>query len=182
MIFLGAAAPIGLLTGFLAWSAAGGASASLDRLAPISDQLMALRPPAAAAPRRAIQGDSLLGAPIFALTVGPGAVREAAIRVDGLSVSRRRAAALVSIDGASAQWMSVGESRDGVTLRAVSASKAVFDTVLGDKELGLGEQSASSAPAASPGDSVEVSSTIVDRIPQGFRSPPPPASAKEPPQ
>lgn len=181
MIFLSAAAPIGLLTGFLAWSAAGGASASLDRLAPISEQLMALRPLASATLRQTPRGEGLLAMPIFALTVGPGAVREPAIRVDGLSVSRRRAAALVSIDGAAAQWMSVGESQDGVTLRAVSASKAVFDTELGDKELGLGEQSASSAPAASASDSVEVSPTIVDRIPPGFRSPPPPASAKEQP-
>lgn len=181
MILLGAAAPIGLLTGFLAWSAAGGASASLDRIAPVASQLAALRPSAGTKPRQTAQGERLLATPIFALTVGPGAVREPAIRVDGLSVSRRRAAALVSIDGASAQWMTVGETRDGVTLRTVSASKAVFDTPIGDKELGLGEQSASSAPAAPPADSTEAASTIVDRIPPGFRSPPPPASAKEQP-
>lgn len=181
MIFFAAAAPIGLLIGLLAWSVAGGATAGLDRLDPATDHLMALRAPVAVARRETHRGSSVLAAPLFALTVGPGAVREVAIRVDGLSVSRRRNAALVSIDGAAAQWMSVGESRDGVTLQAVSSTKAVFDTTLGNKELALGEQSAASAPPVAA-NAVEVSATNLDHIPPGFRSPPPPASAKEQPQ
>ncbi|HEX4712065.1 hypothetical protein, partial [Phenylobacterium sp.] len=142
MNLIGWAAPLGLATGLAAWLLAGGASASFDKLDGVETQLMKLRPPVT----RRIDGDSspadLLTTPLFALTTGPGAIREPSIRLDGLSVSRSRMAALVSIDGKPAAWLTAGETADGVTLQAVTASGASFETVLGAKTINLGEQTA----------------------------------------
>lgn len=170
---IGGAIPLGLLTGLAAWLAAGGAFASLNKLAPIEDKVRAIRAPREASARAVItQGAALASAPLFPLTTGPGAVREPALRVDGLSVTPRRAAVLVSIDGKPAEWLSAGETREGITVRSVAASGATFDTLVGEKVLGVGEQSAASAPAEA-----SIAQTIVDQMPPGVRGPPPPASA-----
>ncbi|HEX3365607.1 hypothetical protein [Phenylobacterium sp.] len=182
MTLLGWAAPAGLATGLAAWMLAGGASAGLDKLDGVETRLMALKPPAARRAANEIGTADLLATPLFALTTGPGAIREPSIRLDGVSVSRRRLAALVSIDGKPALWLTAGQSSDGVTLEGVSSSAATFETAVGTKTLNLGEQSAAStpdphaapAPAATPGPSGP------DQMPPGRHGPPEPASAPRP--
>ena len=168
---LGGAAPLGLLTGLVAWVLAGGLSVKANALDTVESGLSALKPPAALA-SQAGRGEAaaLLGSPLFALTTGPGAVREPSIRVDGVSLSRRRTAALVSIDGKPSEWLEIGESRDGVTLQEVSSSSVTFETAVGTKALNLGDQSAASAPAP-------IAAAGGDQPPPGFRAPPEPASA-----
>lgn len=171
------AVPAGLLTGLLAWSLAGGLSVQAHALESVEPRLASLPQPrtegrassrASAAP--------LLGSPLFALTTGPGAVREPAIRVDGVAVTRRRQAALLAIDGQAAAWWEVGASRDGVTLQAVSSTGVTLETAVGVKTLNLGDQSAASAPAAGG-----VAAAALDQPPPGVRLPPEPASAPRAP-
>ena len=69
--------------------------------------------------------------------------------------------------------MSVGETRDGVTLQQVTSSKIVVDTAFGPKDVALGERSAGTSEPSSP--TVQASRT--DEMPPGFRAPPPPANA-----
>jgi hypothetical protein len=100
--------------------------------------------------------------PLFALTSGPGAVAEVALRLDGLVHSPARVAALLSINGAPSDWLDLGASRDGVTLEDVTSNKVVVDTATGLREIILGQTPATADGAAAP---------------SGLRSPPPPASA-----
>jgi len=89
---------LGLATGLVAWLAAGGYSAEADRLAPAEARLTALRPaPHKPAPTHPLILTDLVAAPIFPMTVGPGAVSEPAVRLDGVSVSPHRRAALLAI-------------------------------------------------------------------------------------
>jgi hypothetical protein len=90
---------------------------------------------------------------------------------------------LVSIDAKPAEWLQAGESRDGVTLQTVAGSSVTVETALGSKTLNLGDQSAASSPlasAATPGSLAAASPGPRDQVPQGFRSPPEPASAPQP--
>lgn len=171
------AAPLGLVTGLAAWLVAGGMSARADAVEDTHARLSALKAPLSASLRGTdASAAPLLGSPLFALTTGPGAVREPSIRVDGVSVSRRRSAALLSIDAKPAEWLSVGESREGVTLQSVSASSITIETLLGPKTLSLGDQSAASAPSTA-GATGGASVAAQDQPPPGFRPPPEPASA-----
>lgn len=174
---LGIATPLGLATGLAAWLLAGGLSVRANALDEVHARLSHLRAPAPLAARSSDAGAAaLLGAPLFALTTGPGAVREPSIRIDGVSITRRRMAALVSIDAKPAEWLQVGESREGVTLQAVTVSSATLETALGVKTLSLGDQSAASSPLpGAPG--AAVAAGAQDQAPPGFRSPPEPASA-----
>jgi hypothetical protein len=171
---LGWALPLGLATGLAAWLLAGGASAGFEQLEGAESQLMRLKPPVAPRGDEAGAAD-LLTTPLFALTTGPGAIREPSLRVDGLSVSRRRMAALVSIDGKPAAWLTAGETADGVTLQAVTAAGASFETALGAKTVNLGEQTAASAPDPhAPGPAPPA---VTDQPPPGFHGPSEPANA-----
>lgn len=177
---IGIAAPLGLATGLAAWLLAGGLTVRANTLDEIHARLAQLRPPAAAPARGGVASAApLLGAPLFALTTGPGAVREPSIRVDGVALTRRRLAALLSIDSKPAEWLVVGESRDGITLQSVSATGVTVETLLGPKSLNLGDQSAASAPAPGSAAPAPVASAagVQDQVPPGFRSPPEPASA-----
>jgi len=179
LILVLGSAPVGLLTGMLAWLAAGGASASATALAPIESQLAAHQGAVAPVRRVSHAADDLLTMPLFVLTTGPNAVADPALRLDGLSRSPRRVAALVSINGRPASWMVVGEEQDGVVLREVTPTKVVMDTPTGPKELVLGEQTqgqsgGEQAAAQAP---LSASAQINDQVPAGFKSPPPPASA-----
>jgi hypothetical protein len=177
---IGVATPLGLATGLVAWLLAGGLSVRANTLENIHVQLAGLRAPATVTARAGESGASaLLGTPLFALTTGPGAVREPAIRVDGISMTKRRLAALVSIDARPAEWLLAGESRDGVTLQSVSASSVTIETPLGSKTLNLGDQSAASSPVTAPPGPMAAAGPH-DQIPNGFRSPPEPASAPPP--
>jgi hypothetical protein len=171
---IGPAAPLGLATGLSAWLLAGGMSISGSALDAVEASLRALHPPRAASSIRHAVPNDLLAAPLFALTTGPGAVREPSIRVDGVSITRQRTAALVSIDGGPTEWMAVGSSQGGVTLQTVSGSGAVFETAVGQKALKIGDQSAASSPAPAAAAGGE---PVHDQAPPGVRSPPEPASA-----
>jgi hypothetical protein len=171
------AAPLGFAAGLAAWLVAGGASAGFGRLDSVESRLAALRPPPparASGPSGA--GSELLANPLFVLTTGPGAVREPSIRLDGLSVTKRRTAALISIDGKPSVWLAPGETSEGVTLTGITGSGATFETVVGVHTLTLGQQSAESGPdpkAAASAPAV----ALADKPPPGGRGPPEPASA-----
>lgn len=170
------AVPVGLAVGVLAWLGAGGASAGLDRVAQAETLVAALpRPSRPTGNSTTTATAELVSTPLFALTTGPGAVQEPSLRLEGLSVTRRRAAALLAIADQPAEWLSLGETRDGVTLQRVLGSKVIVETVLGERELMLGSTTAGRGDPAAP---VPVAGS--DGIPPGFRSPPPPASAPSP--
>lgn len=172
-----AGAPAGLATGLLAWMLAGGSQVAAERLDGLQVQVSNLKaPPRGASALSYVSVSDLASQPLFALTVGPGAVREPSIRVDGVSISRGRTAALLAIDGQPAEWLTLGESRAGVALQSVSASTVVVETLTGPKELALGSQSGPEAES-SPETNAAATGAAPDQIPPGFRSPPPPASA-----
>lgn len=184
LTLLGGAVPLGLATGLAAWLMASSDSTATEPLDAVQTKIAALRAPKASAGRAGYaRAADLIATPIFALTTGAGALREPAIRLDGISISARRTAALVSIDGKPADWLRVGEARDGVTLQTLTSGQATFETELGPKQLALGEQSAASAPiatvAAVAPSATAPASAVVDQMPPGFRSPPPPASAPQ---
>lgn len=175
--------PIGLAAGLLAWLAGGGPSASTDRLETVEAKVVGLRGPR---PGRFLGTDvgvaQLAATPLFALTVGPGAVPRPTLRLDGVVKSRARTAALIAIDDQQPDWLALGESRGGVTLLEVTASKAVVETLYGPQEVALGQRSGGSEPAPMSGAGAPpaVTPTQTDAVPPGFRSPPPPASAPGP--
>jgi hypothetical protein len=177
LTWIGSAAPIGLLTGFAAWLIAGGASANLKQVDGLQTRLTALAIPVKGNGASFSSGLDANSPPLFALTTGPGAIREPSIRVDGISMSRRRVAALVSIDTATSSWMTIGESRSGVTLQAVSATKVTVETAVGIRDLSLGDQSAASAPAGESQTPLAAASIASDQPPPGYRMPPVPADA-----
>jgi len=182
LILFGGAAPLGLLTGLVAWLLAGGLSVQAQSLSDLEAKLATLRPPKASSARvMPVSIAALQQAPLFALTTGPGAVREPSVRVDGVSFSRRRKAALVSVDGKPAEWLDVGASRDGVTLQEVSSAGVVIETAVGTKQLALGEQSAASSPApgGSPAAGAVSQASPAEQPPPGVRLPPEPASAPQ---
>jgi hypothetical protein len=165
-----AAAAIGVGTGVAAWFAAGGAAAHADRIAPVAETLqdahsLSFRDRAPAQ----LDLAGLATAPLFPLSVGPGAVQDALVRLDGISIVPRRSAALISIDGKPAEWLVAGDTRDGVTVAEVQRSAVRVDTVLGVRRIELGDPPA--APAAPPIEAA--AATPRGDIPKGFRTPPP---------
>lgn len=170
-----AAVPAGLVAGFLAWSLAGGASATDDALGDLQRRMTALRAPRAFA--GGVEGydvASLAAQPLFVLTTGPGATPQPTVRLDGVVSSKARIAALLSINDRPSEWLGLGETRDGVTLQHVTAGKVTIDTVYGPAEVALGERIgapplAVAAQPPAPG--------APDQLPPGLRGPPPPASA-----
>jgi hypothetical protein len=140
-------------------------------IAPIGDlqvRLAANRPPAAPVVVPNGAAARAVAAPLFALTTGPGAVSDVAVRLDGLAISPHGQSALVSINNQPAQWLALGATRDGVTLTEVHPSKVVLDTAIGFKEVAVGQQAAPAAAPAPPSSKA---------IPPGARLLPPPASA-----
>jgi hypothetical protein len=161
-------APVGLATGLLAWFVAGGAQATLGKVAPVEAAVAELRiPRPAVVAQDYVSIADLIAAPLFAPASGPGAVADSLIRLDGISLSRQRTAALISINNAPAEWLRPGETRGDITLQQVAASRVVVDTPFGTKEIGLGQSSGAIQPPPA----------VPDTTPAGFRSPPPPASA-----
>lgn len=120
--------------------------------------------------------DLSLVAPLFGGATETPPEPEPAVTLIGVTRTPRRSAALVSINGAAADWMQLGESRDGVTLQDVGSNGVVIATVNGPKEIALGQTGmAASAMVLAP------STAGPDGPPPGFRSPPPPASAPRTP-
>ena len=165
------AALAGLALGALAWFAAG----RQDGLAPLQEQLAALRP--ARGGELGSSTPTLAGAPLFALSTGPNSVKDPAVAVLGLSRMPGRSAALVSIDGRPAAWLARGEGRDGVILREVGSGRAMLDLPLGILDLRIGESTGSPTSGPSMPGPITASPTPGDLPPPGFRMPPPPASA-----
>lgn len=176
LVLILAGVPAGLLAGLLAWMAAGGSSAGEATLASVESQLMGLRSPPPERVAGVLGVAELASTPIFPMTVGPGAVIQPSLRLDGVAVTPRHSAALLAIDGKPAQWIALGDSREGVTVSAVSGSKAVVDTIVGDVVVELG-RTAGGAPADA---GLAGNPTPDDRATAGFRMPPPPASAPRP--
>lgn len=67
-----------------------------------------------------------------------GNAPEVGIRLDGLSKTARRRAALVSLNGQALRWFVRGQTLDGVTLVDVGANSAVFETREGRRVISLG--------------------------------------------
>ncbi|MDV6331306.1 hypothetical protein [Asticcacaulis sp. 201] len=89
--------------------------------------------------------------PIFVMSTGANAYTEKAFQLFGVSISSDRRAALVSIDGAPATWVKVGELRGDVQLIDVSASTARFDTPIGERSVTLNDPAPSASAAAPAG-------------------------------
>jgi len=161
---------VGLALGAVAWLAAG----RQDVYGPAQERLTAFQ--SSQLGETSAGGTPILaGPPLFALSIGPNAVKDPAVAVLGLSRMPGRAAALLTIDGKPAAWLARGESRDGVVLREVASGRATLDLPLGVQDLKIGE--------ATPGSSAVTSNPAMpggvagDMPPPGYRSPPPPASA-----
>jgi hypothetical protein len=161
LIAVGAAAAIGLVVGGALWAVSGGKaqgqglSALGERLDRVSTRVRSgLDRPSDAL-------SQALARPIFGGPIVSGDQKDVTIQLAGVVRSPGRIAALLSIGGAPAQWMSVGEEQAGVSLQAISSGGVTLMTPAGEREVLLGMPSGS-AP---------------DGAPLGFRSPPPPASA-----
>jgi hypothetical protein len=63
----------------------------------------------------------------------------ASVTLQGVSILPDHRAALISIGGAEAGWLDVGETRDGVTLVEVQPFKIIADTDEGTKDIELGQ-------------------------------------------
>jgi hypothetical protein len=143
-----AAPAAGVALGALAWTLLGGASDA--RVSGVQDRLSGLsfRPPEAGAAPAALL--SAAAAPLFVLTTGPNAAQDVKVQLQGLARSPARMAALVSINGAPAQWIAQGQSQGGVTVQEVGAGGVVLLTPLGRKEASLADPPAGSgAPGGS---------------------------------
>lgn len=77
--------------------------------------------------------------PIFVMTSGAAAYKEKTFQLFGVSVSSRRKAALVSIDGAPAAWMTAGAANGDVRLVDVRGNGAVFETPVGTRTVSLSD-------------------------------------------
>ena len=177
---------VGLVLGAGVWTAFGGPSAAADRLEQERARLDAARPArprASPVPALAAEASSH---PLFALTTGPAAVPEVVVRLDGVSRSSTRSAALISIGGAPATWLERGKSFGGVTLVAIGVSTIVLETALGQREVRLAEGPAPDPaggqpqPPPAPAQAARPLAGSPAQLPPGFRLPPPPASAPHP--
>jgi hypothetical protein len=83
--------------------------------------------------------------PIFIMTTGAGAYKGKSLQLFGLSVSTKRKAALVAIDGAPAVWMSVDELNGDVRLVDVGTNGASFETPIGSQTVSLSDPSPAAA-------------------------------------
>jgi hypothetical protein len=113
----------------------GSALAQLDRL---QERLVSIRPAAAPARIR-----TAISAPSFSLF---GQSVPVTVTLQGVSMSPGRRAALVSVGGAAAEWLDLGQTRDGITLIDVRSSSVTVDTDGGTKEIQFAQ--GSSGPAA----------------------------------
>ena len=160
-----AAAPLGLLLACAGWLLLGGSSGSLRPLDAIEAR-------ASAAPR-AKQGtgpeissvSTSAPAPLFVLA--PTAV----VRLDGISRTARRTAALLSFNGATSRWVTAGVTQEGVTLVEIGSTRVVVETLDGRQTIALGETS------APPVNSAALPLAVDDGAPPSLRQGIPPASA-----
>jgi hypothetical protein len=158
-----AAAPAGLVLGAVVWMLFGGEKPLIGPLQSVEAQLNALdthpRRSRSTGPDPAAQA---IAAPLFAssslVPTGP----EVAVKLLGVARMPSGSSALVSTNNGPPEWLTVGATKDGITLQEVTASAVVIDTPGGTRTVTLGETSAPSPAAAAP---------------PGARMPPAPASA-----
>ena len=170
------AAPAGLVLAALCWFAFHSVvyGPELAKLEAWSDE------PAPALQRTTLVDSSadlarISGNPMFALTVGPSAVTEPQLQLEGLAITPKGRSALLSVDGKPASWFELGATRDGVTLIDVQASHVTVDTATRLRDVGLFDKPSMPAAAGAV-------TSVQPALPQGFRSPPPPASASSLPR
>ena len=152
-----AAAPVGATLGAAVWLLLGQGAGVLEPVANMQIQFAVNRSHARHAVFTGMDPVAqAVAQPLFALTSGPGAVSDVLVRLEGVARTGRRTAALLSINGAPAAWLELGETRDGVTLQDVQGTKVVLDTATGFKDVGLydgpsgGQDAASPTPAPTP--------------------------------
>lgn len=137
-------APIaGLLLACLMWLVLGGAGRLLEPLDESEARLAAL--PQARSLARAATPSGFEGKPLF--VVAPSS----SLRLDGVSRTPRRIAALIAVNGDVAQWFPVGAMVGGYTLAEVSSIGVVMENVEGEKSLALGESLGQASASPGPG-------------------------------
>lgn len=122
---------LGLILACLGWLVVGGSARVLAPLEVAEGRLAVLpviRPPSGAAGPSGADGK-----PLFV------SAPAASLRLEGVSRTPRRVAALVSVNGEAAQWVTIGSAVGGYTLSNVSATGIVVENVDGAKSLLLGE-------------------------------------------
>ena len=140
LIILGAAAPIGLLVASVVWVASGGPNAAAMSIKDLEAELGSS--PKGLVTQRAptgVMAGSLATKPLFVLTTGPGALSEPRLRLIGVAVTPRGRTALISIDGALAEWVGVGQTKAGLTLTSVASAGVEVETALGPKTVLFGD-------------------------------------------
>jgi hypothetical protein len=133
----------------LAWFAFDGASSAITPLDRLESRLAAVRPGLkreSLDPGRSIA--EAAAAPLFALSAGPGAVTDPAIRLDGVAISPEGSMALLSVNGQPSSWIPLGASSGGVTLIEVHDDRVTVDTPVALKEVPLWAAPTNSAPPA----------------------------------
>ncbi|ATQ43426.1 hypothetical protein [Caulobacter mirabilis] len=141
VIFL---APLaGLLLACLGWLVLGGegrVAAPLDE----AEARLAALPVERPLPQAAVYSGSG-GKPLFVVAT------PASLRLEGVSRTPRRTAALISINGEPAQWIPVGTTLGGFTLSGVSATGVIVENLLGRQTIALGESLGGTSAAGSGG-------------------------------
>jgi hypothetical protein len=95
------------------------------------------------------------------------------VRLEGVSISHSRKAALISVNGAATDWLELGESRAGVTLTEVRSDAVTIDTDSGERRIRFGDGPAAAPVAAGP------TASPLQRGPQAGTIPP--AAPYQPP-
>lgn len=167
----------GLLLGAALWFAFGRGAEPAARLDDVQSRLEALQTPQRSGWAR-VDGAGLAANPVFAMTTGPNAVAEPTITVQGLARTPGGASALLAINGKAPDWLTVGDTRDGVTLDEVRSGGVLVDTVTGQREIALGQKTGPAPQAAMPGAPLSsAQAPAAGGAPAGYRLPPPPANA-----
>lgn len=153
LVLIGSAAPVGLLAGALVWIATGsdaGGAKPIDALqAQIGSAPSALHPQPGPS---GIAASNVTAKPVFLMSVGPGAVSLPSVRLVGVALTPRSRAALLAIDTAPPEWVTVGDVRRGLVISAITKSTVELDTQLGPRTVSftepLGEPTQAGATSA----------------------------------
>lgn len=166
------AVPAGLILGAVTWMSFSAGKPLLAQLQAVEADFNALdlRSRAATGPDPMFD---VIAFPLFAAAARDSASPEPSVRLEGVAITPSRKAALISINSGPAEWMVLGASKDGVSVRQVDPSKVVVDTPSGTHDITLGESSAPPAAQGMVGAAPNAPATSVS----GFRLPSPPASA-----
>jgi len=162
--------PVGLVLGAFVWLMIGHGGPQVDALEASVVELQKMTPASSRRVASAAAGLALQGVPLFGRANSEALGPEPALVLQGLVRTPRRMAALIAINGKPADWLSVGETRDGVTLQDITAHGVTVTSANGAKDISFG--------AAAPAPTMPTAPPANDSgPPPGFRSPPAPASA-----